>query len=229
MAQNYKKSAIIFLKWVVIWKMELEWKCVGTWSSTEGSVGKNKLSHVSGWGIFGVQTKSGVDKENMHAATAFLCIYIYSNSNHTVMPDMTHFTWASACKKINSHFLAKARCSLARFSCKTQLHSMREQSSNVFFVVDYRINVVYQWMNLYCHAQYSGVAFYETLTGLTWRHLIWTGAEIHNSPLVVLMSWRPAHLSLKVTSHVNWPIGRRHFQKHFKWLLIDELNVNVEG
>lgn len=33
-------------------------------------------------------------------------------------PPDTYLTWASACMKINSHFLAKALCNRAKFSCR---------------------------------------------------------------------------------------------------------------
>lgn len=38
----------------------------------------------------------------------------------------TYFACASACIKINSHFLAKARCSLAKLSCKQTSAKVRE-------------------------------------------------------------------------------------------------------
>lgn len=41
----------------------------------------------------------------------------------------TYFACASACIKINSHFLAKARCSLAKLSCKQTSATMREKAA----------------------------------------------------------------------------------------------------
>lgn len=41
----------------------------------------------------------------------------------------TYFACASACIKINSHFLAKARCSLAKLSCKQTSAKMREKAA----------------------------------------------------------------------------------------------------
>lgn len=40
--------------------------------------------------------------------------------SHSHVHSCTHLTWASACMKINSHFLAKALCSRARFSWWSQ-------------------------------------------------------------------------------------------------------------
>lgn len=41
----------------------------------------------------------------------------------------TYFACASACIKINSHFLAKARCSLAKLSCKQTSVKIREKAA----------------------------------------------------------------------------------------------------
>lgn len=46
---------------------------------------------------------------------------------HTRTHAHTHLTWASACMKMNSHFLAKALCSRARFSCGDQSEAALEE------------------------------------------------------------------------------------------------------
>lgn len=46
---------------------------------------------------------------------------------HTRTHTHTHLTWASACMKMNSHFLAKALCSRARFSCRDQSEAALEK------------------------------------------------------------------------------------------------------
>ncbi len=44
--------------------------------------------------------------------------------NHNAI---TYFAWASACMKMNSHFLENIRWSFARFSCKWEIHQIRNK------------------------------------------------------------------------------------------------------
>ena len=47
-----------------------------------------------------------------HTTSKFQRLFLFAR----VSIQFTYFTWASACMKMNSHFLAKALCSLAKFS-----------------------------------------------------------------------------------------------------------------